>query len=140
MTTHSSRAKGEPPVGELLAKLYDDVRTLLERRLALFREEAADTARRAVPGVGGVLAGGLLAQVALVALAQAATEALARRMPRWAAAAVVGAALAGIGGLATAGGAARLRALAGAMPATREEAARTAQEAASAVKAAAGGK
>jgi uncharacterized membrane protein YqjE len=101
-TVHERPFADRPPadsrsVGELLRDLANDVTGLIRNELALARTEAQEKLHQMVTAAVALVAGALVAFAALIILLQALVIALAKVMPDWLAAVVVGVVVAAIG-------------------------------------------
>lgn len=83
--------------GELLRTLADDISHLVRSELALARTEAQEKATQMITALVSVVAGALLAFVALIVLLQALVTGLSNFMYDWIAAILVGVVVAAIG-------------------------------------------
>ncbi len=101
----------EKSIPELIGALFREVSTLIDRQMALVRLEAWGAAAEAGRATAVVTVGGILAVVGLVYLALAAVALLARAMPDWAAAGLVGLALAVVGAIVLNAGLGTLRSI-----------------------------
>jgi hypothetical protein len=92
-TPTNHQRTNETPTGELLRSLLADIRLVLEREADLARLELTDKGGR-LRSAGGLLAGAVVAALlALGTLTASAVLVLARTLPAWVAAMVVGAVL-----------------------------------------------
>ncbi|GAA4804127.1 phage holin family protein [Nocardioides caeni] len=83
----------DPTTGELVARVTEDVRTLVRDELRLAQLEMTGKAKRAGIGAGLFGAAGLLALYGVAVLVAAAVIALALAVPAWLSALLVGLAL-----------------------------------------------
>lgn len=79
----------ELPVGELLTRLANDTRTLVQQEMALARVELTEKGKRAGVGAGFIGAGTVIALLAAGALTAFLILALDEFMPSWLAALIV---------------------------------------------------
>jgi hypothetical protein len=114
--------RGEPdkPMGELIRELYQDVSMMIDRQIALAKHEVSATAATAGRGVAVIAGGALVGLVGFIYLMLAAVYGLARVMPDWAAALIVGGVLAIVGGVCAYAGIKRLKAVTQPLAETRE--------------------
>ncbi len=110
------REKPEKSIAELTSELYRQIGTMIDRQIALARQEASAAVRSAGRGAATLAVGGVLAQAAVVCLALAAVYRLREQMPPWAAASLVGASLGSLGVVAGAVGFGQLRRATGRLP------------------------
>jgi uncharacterized membrane protein YqjE len=80
----------EQSIGELMRELSEGSRTLVKQEIQLARAELAESLRNAKKGLAWVVVAVVPVLMALVALSNAAIDALATALPRWAAALIVG--------------------------------------------------
>ncbi len=119
MLEQSRQEAAQASTGELVARLTDDVRTLIRDELRLAQLEFKDKAKRA--GIGSGLFGGasVVALLGLGTLVACAVLALGLTMPYWASALIVGVVLMVVAGVLSLIG---KRQLGRAMPPTPTEA------------------
>jgi len=85
-------------LGELFSDLGHELGTLVRQELNLAKTEMTQKAARAGRHAGMVVAGGAVGYAGLLAVVAAVILLLARAMPAWGAALLVGVVVAGIGG------------------------------------------
>ncbi|MGB9280464.1 MAG: phage holin family protein [Pseudonocardiaceae bacterium] len=109
----------EPSAGELVTRLSEQISRLIRDELQLALTELKQKAKRAGIGGGLVAAAGTVALLGLGALMVSAIAALARSLPLWAAALIVGGAALLLSGVLAVRGIDQLK---GAMPPTPAQA------------------
>lgn len=89
----SYRRRPDRPIGALFAALAEDLRKLFQLEFALFKLELAEKGRRLSSGAIAVVAGGVLAFSAWLALLAAAILGLSIVLAPWLAALIIGVAV-----------------------------------------------
>ena len=91
--------KQDRPLGELFSELANETSTLVKQEVALAKVEIAQKASQVGRNVGFLVVGGAVAYAAFLALMAAVIIGLARVMPAWGAALLVGVVVAAAAGL-----------------------------------------
>lgn len=99
MDSQGTRDAFERSIGDVLADLFEDGKTLIQQEIDLAKAEMSEKVSRLVRDGMGVMVGGVLAVVGVLALVAAAILGLALVLPAWAAALIVGGALLLIGAI-----------------------------------------
>ncbi len=84
------RRMDERPLGELLSDLVSETTTLVRNEVALAKVEITQKVTKAGTNIGSLVIGGAIGYAALLAFCAAAILLLARVMPDWLAALIVG--------------------------------------------------
>ncbi len=87
------------PLGDLFGDLASDMATLVRQEVALAKVEITQKAKYAGRNIGYLVIGGAVAYAALLAIMAAIIMLLARVVPHWGSALIVGAVVGGIGWL-----------------------------------------
>jgi hypothetical protein len=87
------------PLGDLFGDLATDMSNLVRQEVALAKVEITQKAKYVGKNVGYLVVGGAVAYAALLAIIAAIIMLLARVVPNWGAALIVGAVVGGIGWL-----------------------------------------
>ena len=85
------------PLGDLLGDLAGDMSNLVRQEIALAKVEISQKAKYVGTNVGYLVIGGAVAYAALLAIIAAIIMLLAKVVPHWGAALIVGAVVGGIG-------------------------------------------
>jgi hypothetical protein len=93
----SSRPADEPSLGTLFKELGEQTGRLVSHEIRLARCELKESARNASRNVGVTAAGGVTAMLGTILLVVAFTLLLAKLIPLWASALLIGAVLIGAG-------------------------------------------
>jgi uncharacterized membrane protein YqjE len=119
--THPARpGQREPTVGEACALFVNQLATLAGREIALAKAELTAHARQFSMGGIALLAGALFGMTGWLALLAAAGLGIARALPGWLAALIIGAVLCLLAAAAAAWGARRLSGASRPLPMTTE--------------------
>ena len=103
-------ARAEWGLGALAAGVVKDLQDLVRGEVQLAKTELREEAKTAAGGATSIAAGAAAGSLGVVFLMLALTELLSRRMPRWAAAGIVGLGLTGAAAALGLGGKSRLSA------------------------------
>lgn len=90
------RRTEERPLGELFSDLVNETTTLVRNEVALAKVEITQKATKVGRNIGSLVVGGAIAYAALLALGAATIMLLARVMPGWVAALIVGLIVGGV--------------------------------------------
>ncbi|HKR15050.1 MAG TPA: phage holin family protein [Pyrinomonadaceae bacterium] len=90
------RRTEERPLGELFSDLVNETTTLVRNEVALAKVEITQKATKVGRNIGSLVVGGAIAYGALLALGAATIMLLARVMPGWVAALIVGLIVGGV--------------------------------------------
>ncbi len=90
------RRTEERPLGELFSDLVTETTTLVRNEVALAKVEITQKVTKAGRNVGSLVIGGAIGYAALLAIGAAVILLLARVMPAWVAAGIVGLIVAGV--------------------------------------------
>lgn len=93
---NEARRIEERPLGELFSDLVTETTTLVRNEVALAKVEITHKATKVGRNIGSLVVGGAIAYAALLAIGAAVILLLARVMPAWVAAGVVGLIVAGV--------------------------------------------
>jgi|SRR5688572_5274734 len=93
---NEARRIEERPLGELFSDLVTETTTLVRNEVALAKVEITHKATKVGRNIGSLVVGGAIAYAALLAIGAAVILLLARVMPAWIAAGVVGLIVAGV--------------------------------------------
>ena len=93
---NEARRIEERPLGELLGDLVNETTTLVRNEVALAKVEITQKATKVGRNIGALVVGGAIAYAALLAIGAAIILLLARVMPAWVAAGIVGLIVAGV--------------------------------------------
>jgi len=93
---NEARRIEERPLGELFSDLVTETTTLVRNEVALAKVEITHKATKVGRNIGSLVVGGAIAYAALLAIGAAVILLLARVMPAWNAAGVVGLIVAGV--------------------------------------------
>jgi len=85
------------PLGDLFGDLASDMSTLVRQEVALAKVEITQKAKHVGTNVGYLVIGGAVAYAALLAIIAAIIMLLAKVVPHWGSALIVGAVVGGIG-------------------------------------------
>ena len=96
---NENRSLENKPLGDLFGDLASEMSNLVRQEVALARVELSQKARHIGKNVGYLVVGGAVAYAAALAIIAAIIMLLARYMPGWGAALLVGIIVAGIGWL-----------------------------------------
>jgi len=90
------RRTEERPLGELFSDLVNETISIVRNEVALVKVELTQKATKVGRNVGSLVIGGAIAYAALLALGAATIMLLARAMPGWVAALIVGLIVGGV--------------------------------------------
>ena len=93
---NEARRIEERPLGELFSDLVTETTTLVRNEVALAKVEITHKATKVGRNIGSLVVGGAIAYAALLAIGAAVILLLARVMPAWIAAGIVGLIVAGV--------------------------------------------
>lgn len=93
---NEARRIEERPLGELFSDLVTETTTLVRNEVALAKVEITHKATKVGSNIGSLVVGGAIAYAALLAIGAAVILLLARVMPAWIAAGIVGLIVAGV--------------------------------------------
>lgn len=96
---NENRSLENKPLGDLFSDLATEMSNLVRQEVALARVEISQKAKHVGRNVGYLVVGGAVAYAAALAIIAAIIMLLARYMPDWGAALLVGVIVAGIGWL-----------------------------------------
>jgi len=96
---NENRSLENRPLGDLFGDLASEMSSLVRQEVALAKVEVSQKAKYVGKNVGYLVIGGAVAYAALLAIIAAIIILLARVVPNWGAALIVGVVVAGIGWL-----------------------------------------
>jgi hypothetical protein len=96
---NENRSMDNRPLGDLFGDLATEMSNLVRQEVALAKVEVGQKAKYVGKNVGYLVVGGAVAYAALLAVIAAIIMLLARVVPNWGAALIVGVVVAGIGWL-----------------------------------------
>jgi len=96
---NENRSLENKPIGDLFGDLATEMSNLVRQEVALARVELSQKAKHVGKNVGYLVVGGAVAYAAALAIIAAIIMLLARYMPDWGAALLVGIIVAGVGWL-----------------------------------------
>ena len=96
---NENRSLENRPLGDLFGDLATDMSNLVRQEVALAKVEISQKAKYVGQNVGYLVIGGAVAYAALLAIIAAIIMLLAKVMPHWGSALIVGAVVGGIGWL-----------------------------------------
>jgi hypothetical protein len=94
---NENRSMENRPLGDLFGDLASDMSNLVRQEVQLAKVEISQKAKYVGRNVGYLVIGGAVAYAALLALIAAAIMLLAKVMPHWGSALIIGAVVGGIG-------------------------------------------